>query len=251
MLTQRELEARYRGALLGRAWPLIMQVIQLVIFTFVFAEVFRVRFSIAGATSSPLVYGLWLFTGLIVWNAFSAALGTAPNAILASPHLVKRVIFPIAVIPLVTVTAPFVESAVGTLVAIVAAVIILHTLNWTIVLLPLLWIPQLLLTSGLAYALAGLSVFLRDTAQAVQPILMMLFYLTPIVYPVSALPHGFGQLLRYSPITLLVDGYRDVLLDGSFLSIAGYTGLLLFALVIFVAGVSFFRRVRPAFVDVI
>ncbi|MFZ4729735.1 MAG: ABC transporter permease, partial [Pseudanabaena sp.] len=200
-LVRRDLEARYKGSILGNLWPLVNQLSQLLIYTYVFAIVLKVKISLHGIPDNNFTFGLWLFAGLLPWVSFTGGLTQASNSVTTQPNLVKKVVFPLALLPLVPVLSAFIESAFGLMALIFFVALTTHTLHITLALLPLVWLTQLLLTSGLGYLTAGLAVFLRDIPQTLGVILNIWFYMTPIIYPASAIPENFrGWVFWLNPI---------------------------------------------------
>ncbi len=251
-LVQRDLQARYQGSMLGNFWTVANQLLQLLIFTYVFSVVLQVKLSLKGLPTNDLTYGLWLFAGLIPWNAVSAGLSQATTSVINQPNLVKKVVFPLGVLPLVPIFATFVESSVGLMILLVALVFTTQTLHTTLLLLPIVWIPQLLLTIGLGYLVAGLTVFLRDVAQTVGVILSLWFYATPVIYPASVIPENLQVwVFRLNPLTAIIESYRDLLLIGTFAHRHDLLLSYVIAFVIFIVGWHIYRRLRPAFADVL
>lgn len=251
-LVQRDLEARYKGSILGNLWPLLNQLVQLLVYTYVFSIVLQVRPQIQGLPTNSLTFGFWLFAGLIPWMAFINGFAQAATSVVSQPNLVKKIVFPLELLPLVPVLAAFIESLSGLVVAIALLGFTTQTVHSTLWLFPLVWIPQLLLTSGLAYLAAGLTVFLRDIPQTIGVLLNLLFYLTPIIYPASAIPEQFRLwVFRLNPFATVVELYRDLLLVGDVQHWMEGGALWLVSLPVFLVGRWIYQRLRPAFADVL
>ena len=252
-LVQRDMNARYKGSIFGNLWPLLNQLAQLLIYTYVFAIVLRVKLSLKGMPAdSSFVFGLWLFAGLVPWIAFSTGLIQSSGTVVGQPNLVKKVVFPLSLLPLVPVLSSFLESTFGLMALIVFVVFTTHSLHSTLLLLPLVWIPQLLLTIGLGYLAAGLTVFIRDIPQTLGILLNLLFYATPLIYPADMIPDPFRQWVFWlNPLAAVGEMYRDVILVGEVTHWGEWgvaTGL---SLAVFVAGFGCYKRLRPAFADVL
>ena len=214
-LVRRDLEARYKGSILGNLWPLLNQLSQLLIYTYVFSIVLKVKLSLKGVPENNFTFGLWLFAGLLPWIAFSSGLIQAANSVVAQPNLVKKVVFPLALLPLVPTLSTFIESSFGLMALIFFVAVSTHTLHSTLALLPLIWITQLMLTAGLGYLMAGLTVFLRDIPQTLGVILNIWLYLTPILYPATAIPETWRIWVFWlNPMTAIAEVYRDLVLVG-------------------------------------
>jgi lipopolysaccharide transport system permease protein len=253
ILVKRDLEARYKGSILGNLWSVVNQLSQLLIYTYVFSIILKVKLSLKGLPEeNSLVFGLWLFAGLSPWIAFTSGLTQAANSVVAQTNLVKKVVFPLALLPLVPVFSALVESAFGLIILIIFVALKLGTLHETLALLPFIWLPQLLLTAGLGYLTAGLTVFLRDIPQTLLVILNLWFYLTPIVYPIDVVPASVRDLVFWvNPIAAIAQIYRDLIIIGEVNHPGEWATLMVISLVVFYSGLWVYRRLRPAFADVL
>ncbi len=251
-LVRRDLEARYKGSVLGNLWPLINQLSQLLIYIYVFAIVLKVKLSLHGVPDNNFTFGLWIFAGLLPWLSFVGGLTQAASSVIAQPNLVKKVVFPLALLPLVPVLSTFIESAFGLIALIFFVAVTTHTLHTTLVLLPLVWLTQLLLTSGLGYLTAGLTVFLRDIPQTLGLVLNIWFYMTPIIYPASSIPEAFRSWVFWlNPIAAIAEVYRDIILVGEIKHWSEWGVALAISASVFLLGLSVYKRLRPAFADVL
>jgi len=251
-LVRRDLEARYKGSVLGNLWPLVNQLSQLLIYTYVFAIVLKAKLSLPGIPENNFTYGLWLFAGLLPWIAFTGGFMQAASSVIGQPNLVKKVVFPLALLPLVPVLSAFIESAFGMIALIIFVALTTHTLYTTLALLPLVWLTQLLLTAGLGYLTAGLTVFLRDIPQTLGVVLNIWFYMTPIIYPASAIPETFrGWVFWLNPIAAISEVYRDIILVGEVKHWSEWGVASAISAVIFCFGFTVYKRLRPAFADVL
>ena len=252
-LVRRDLEARYKGSILGNLWPLVNQLSQLLIYTYVFSIVLKVKLSLKGLEGDQsLTFGLWLFAGLLPWIAFTGGLLQSAASVTGQPNLVKKVVFPLALLPLVPVLSTFIESSFGLMALIFFVALLSHTLHTTLVLLPLVWVTQLLLTAGLGYFTAGLTVFLRDIPQTLAVIINLWFYLTPLVYPADVIPEQFRELVFWlNPIAAIAQVYRDLILVGEVRHWAEWGVASLISFAIFCGGLWCYRRLRPGFADVL
>lgn len=251
-LVRRDLEVRYKGSVLGNLWPLLNQLSQLLIYTYVFSVVLNVKLSLKGLPANSATFGLWLFAGLLPWIAFTGGLSQSATSVLNQPNLVKKVVFPLALLPLVPILSTFIESAFGLMALIVLVAVSSQTLHATLVLLPLIWLPQLLLTAGLGYFAAGFTVFLRDIPQTLGMVLNLWFYMTPIVYPASVIPEQFrGWVFWLNPLAAIAEIYRDLVLVGEVQHWGEWGIASAISLVVFLLGVWCYQRLRPAFADVL
>ena len=247
-LTKRELASRYRGSVLGMVWSLVTPVVMIAIFTIIFAGIFKARF---GASSSQWDYALYLFCGLLPWNAFQESLQLSASTIVGHANLVKRVVFPLETLPISISLAAVVNQLFGTIVLVVAIAILRRQFHATILFLPFILIPQLVATFGAAWLVASLGVFIRDIVQGIALILMAWMYLTPIIYPESVVPQRYRPVIDANPFTPLVRNYRYVLIEGWAPDWIGLAYFAIFAVLAFLVGYWWFARTRKNFADVI
>ncbi|WP_293330751.1 ABC transporter permease [Microcoleus sp. CAWBG58] len=252
-LVRRDLESQYKGSILGNLWPLLNQLSQLVIYTYVFSIVLKVKLQLAGfPENSDITFGVWLFAGLLPWSAFTSGLIKSGVSVVGQPNLVKKVVFPLGLLPLVPILTAFIESSLGLAALILIVAVSTQKLNATLCLLPLVWAPQLLLTAGLGYLTAGLTVFLRDIPQTLGVILNFWFYLTPIVYPASIIPEEWRSWIFWlNPMAAISEIYRDLILLGEVKHWGEWGVATLISAAVFCAGFAVYRRLRPAFADVL
>lgn len=251
-LVRRDLEARYKGSVLGNFWPLLNQFAQLLILTYVFSVVLKVRLTLKSLPDNNFTFGLWLFAGLLPWIAFSGGLIQSANSVIGQPNLVKKVVFPLSLLPLVPIFSSFIESSLGLIVLIIFVAFTSHTLHPTLALLPLVWIPQLLLTAGLGYLAAGFTVFLRDIPQTISVVLNIWMYATPIIYPATSIPSEWRDWIFWlNPMTAIVEVYRDLVINGEVKHWGEWGMSSLISLMIFCLGLWCYRKLRPAFADVL
>ncbi|MFN2414618.1 MAG: ABC transporter permease [Pyrinomonadaceae bacterium] len=238
-LARRMLVARYRGSALGLLWALLTPAVMIGVFTFLFAGVFGARFTERG---TPWEYALYLFCGLLPWTAFSETLQQSSGIVVAHANLVKRVVFPLEALPVAQALAALAAQLFGTAALVVATLVVRRELHSTLLWLPALLVPQLLLTLGGAWLVASLGVFIRDTAQVLGLVLMAWLYLTPIIYPEQVVPARFRPALELNPFTPLVRSYRRALLEGAPPDWQGLAYTTAFALAAFLFGYWWFTR---------
>jgi lipopolysaccharide transport system permease protein len=248
-LTAREVLARYRGSYLGILWTFLNPLIMLSVFTFVFGIVFQARWNRLGETTADTA--LIFFAGLIVFNVFVESLTRAPSLVLVNASYVKKVVFPLEVLSVVVLGSALFHALVNVTILLVAAFLILGYLPWTIVLFPLVLVPLVLLCLGLSWFLAGLGVYVRDIGQLVTLFVTALMFLTPIFYPLSAIPEGFRFVYALNPLSYVVEDARRVLLWGdspnwSWEVVGGVMSAAIAWL-----GYSWFQKARRGFADVL
>lgn len=247
-LARRQLVARYKGSALGIMWALLTPVVMIAIFTFIFAGIFGARF---GNSGSHWDYALHLFCGLLPWTMFQETVQLSSTTILAHSNLVKRVVFPLETLPIAQALSALGNQLFGTVALLIAILIIHREIHPSILWLPVLILPQLILTLGAAWLIASLGVFLRDIAQGIALFLMAWMFLTPIIYPESIVPEHYRPFININPFTALIRNYRRVLLEGTMPDWRGLAYFTAWALVIFIFGYWWFARTRKNFADVV
>ncbi len=247
MMVSRDFKGRYRGSLLGALWPLIQPVGHLLLYTFVFCVVLKVRF---GADTSTSNFALYLMSGLLAWGAISESFARATTCILEVPNLVKRVVFPLEVIPIVVALSAAATQIGGMLILILCAVVYQGGVHQSLLFVPLIALPQMLFTVGLSWILASLGVYVRDMRHLITLALSAWMYMTPIVYPASALPENLKFLCFLNPVAGFVTDYRRAILEGQLPDFMQYGFYSAASLAIFFFGYYFFMKTKRSFADV-
>lgn len=248
-MTRREVVGRYRGSVLGLFWSFFNPVLMLTIYTFVFSVAFKARWGEGG--ESKFEFALILFAGLIVYNLFAECINRAPTLILSNVNYVKKVVFPLEILPLVTLGAALFHGAISLGVLLIFYVMVASSLHWTVVFVPLVLLPLLLTTLGISWFLASLGVFLRDVAQTVGLLTMVLMFLSPIFYPISVLPEKYRTFLYMNPLTFIIEQMRNVVLWGKAPSWPGLIVLTAVGVLVALLGAVWFQKTRRGFADVL
>lgn len=248
-LVQREVVGRYRGSVMGILWSFFNPLLMLIVYTFVFGVVFKARWS--PGSDSKIEFALVLFAGLIVFSLFAECFARAPSLILSNVNYVKKVVFPLEILPWVVLGSALFHAFISLSVWLIAYLFLFGVPHATVLLLPLVLLPLVLLTMGLTWALASLGVYLRDVSQFIGLLTTVLMFLSPIFFPASALPEKYRHLLLLNPLTPAIEQVRDVLYWGKVPSM----GMLLvyFLGTAFVAwlGFAWFQKTRKGFADVL
>ncbi len=247
LMVKRDCIGRYKGSVLGLLWPLINPFGHLLLYTFLFSVVLKVKFGTSGSTSN---FALYLMAGLLPWGAFAEALARSSTVILEHPNLVKRVVFPLQILPLVTVLSALVTEAIAFIILLAGVLIYNHGLPSSLVFLPLIITSQILLTSGISWFVASLSVYIRDIRHLMALGLSAWMYGTPIVYPATALPEQIQFILWLNPMAGIVMDYRRVVLEGLAPDWQHYGVYTAVALVVCIIGFKFFEGTKKSFADV-
>jgi lipopolysaccharide transport system permease protein len=249
-MVRREVVGRYRGSVMGLLWSFLNPVLMLAVFTFVFSVVFKARWGVS-SSESKADFALILFVGMIIHGVFAECVNRAPSLILGNVNFVKKVVFPLEILPWVAMGATLFHAAVSVGVWAAFFLLVNGYLPWTIVFLPLVVLPLVLLTMGFAWFLAATGVYLRDVAQTTGIFTTVLLFLSPIFYPVSALPEDLRGLLSLNPLTFLIEQAREVMAWGR---VPDLYGILLYAVgasLVALLGLAWFQKTRRGFADVL
>lgn len=249
-LTKRDVIGRYKGSVLGLVWSFVNPVMLLTIYTLVFSVVFKARWGV-GEPESRSQFAILLFVGMIVHSLFSETLIRAPSLILANVSYVKKIVFPLEILPIVAMGASLFHAVVNMLVLCGALVLINGMLPWQAIFLPLVLLPLVILSLGIAWGLASLGVFLRDVVQPIGLLMTILLFASPVFYPISALPPAVQPWLMLNPLTFIIEQSRAVLIQGQF---PNFPGLLIYSIVsLLVAwgGYVWFQKTRKGFANVL
>jgi lipopolysaccharide transport system permease protein len=248
--TRRELEGRYRGSLLGLFWSFLQPLSLLAIYTFVSGVVFRTRSQ--GSTGSGLgEFALWLFCGLVAFNILAECVGRAGGLVASVPNYVKKVVFPLEVLPLAILGSAMFHAVASFVVLLVFTLVVNGSVPWTATLLPLAALPLVFLTLGLTWLLASLGVLLRDLIHAIPLAMQILFFATPIIYPIERVPDPVRTAMAFNPLAFVVEGFRRLIFQGL---PPDWTALLLWTLATFsfmLFGYAWFMKSKKAFADLL
>lgn len=243
-LIKRDVLLRYRGALFGVAWIFLSPLLMLAIFAFVFGHIFQSRWP---EQPDGMPFWLMLYSGLIVFNLFAETVSRAPSTVRSQPSYVKKIIFPVEILPLVPLGAAMVHGAFNLLILVIALACF-GQLSIDILLFPLLVIPVLLLGLGLAWFLAAWGVFIKDMSQIVPLFVQMLLFLSPVFYPASAVPVFLQPAYQLNPIGAVIEAVRAALL-GQPVDWASWLAALAAGLLAALLGLMFFSHARDEFAD--
>lgn len=248
-MTRREVVGRYRGSMLGIVWSFFNPVLMLAVYTFVFSIVFKARWQ--AGSDSKTEFAIVLFAGMIVFGIFSECINRAPSLVLGNPNYVKKIVFPLEVMPWVSLGSALFHAVISLAVLLLFSLVVNQTLPWTVLLLPAVVLPLILLVLGLGWFLGALGVFLRDVSQTVGLATTVLMFLSPVFYPLTALPEEFRQLLLLNPLALIIESARDVLIWGRAPAWQALTLHGLFSLLVAWLGFVWFQKTRKGFGDVL
>lgn len=251
-LIRRNIEARYRGSMLGLIWSFALPLLMLAIYTFVFSVIFKAKFGDI-PNDNKLAFALVMFSGMAIFNIFSESILTSCVIITGNPNYVKKVIFPLEILPVSQVLSSLILSMPWFLLLFVGTgfIGVPFTLSWTMLFLPLTIIPLLLFTSGVAFFAASLSVYIRDLQYLVGVIMQILFFITPIFYPISGVPEKYRFILRLNPLSPIVEQTRELFLYGHHPDYFVCLFSLLIGFLCFQLGGFWFVKTKKGFADVL
>ena len=246
---KRDVLARYRGSVLGLAWAVLTPLLMLGVYTFVFREVFKVRWQ-GGTQLGGLDFALQLYAGLIVFNFMAECINRAPRLVVDQSTLVKKVVFPLEILAWIPPLSGLFQLLIGAAVLLLAAALA-GSLQLTVVLLPLVWLPLLPLALAAGWFLAALGVFVRDIGQVVGLAVNLLMFLCPVFYPMEVFPERWRFWLYLNPLTIVIEETRNVALLGRIPDLAALGALFAVALLLAVLAGFWFRVLRKGFADVL
>ncbi|MFZ5569098.1 MAG: ABC transporter permease [Thermodesulfobacteriota bacterium] len=249
-MTRREVIGRYRGSILGLAWSFSNPLLMLAVYTFVFSVVFKARWGM-GEQETRTQFAVMLFAGLIVYNLLAEAANRAPGVILANANYVKKVVFPLEILPVVSVAAALFQCLVSLAVLLMAIFLFNGFLHWTVILFPLILLPLVAVSAGVSWGLASLGVYIRDVGQFIGIVTAVLLFVSPVFFPITALPEAYRPWMMANPLAFIIEQSRDVLVWGR---LPDWPGLLVYsaaALVVAWLGFAWFQKTRKGFADVI
>jgi len=247
-MSKREVVGRYKGSAMGLLWSFFNPILMLAVYTFVFSAIFKARWP--GVTNNLEFAGI-LFAGLIVYSLFSECVSRAPTLILSNVNYVKKVVFPLEILPWVALGSSLFHAAISIIVMLGFMFFLRGSIHYTALLFPLVITPLLLLTMGFSWALASLGTYIRDVGQAIGIVMMAMMFMSPIFYPASAFPEAYQKFFYVNPLTFIIEQSREVLLWGNMPSWTGLGLYFVASAVIAWIGFAWFQKTRRGFADVL
>lgn len=248
-LIKRDIVGRYRGSAFGMLWSLIYPVFMLGVYTFVFSIIFNARWHTDSGSKAE--FALILYAGLLIFNLFAECIGRAPTLVVSNVNYVKKVVFPLDILPLVSLGAALFHFLVSLVVWLVFYLILFGLPHLTVLFMPFMLLPLICLTLGVSWFFASLGVYLRDIGQMVGILTTVLMFLSPIFYPVSAIPERYQAFIYLNPLTLNIEQARALMVSGQVPSLAIYGLQLTASLLIAWLGYAWFQKTRKGFADVL
>lgn len=252
-MSRREVVGRYKGSVMGLLWSFLNPLFMLAVYTFFFAVVFKSRWGAApsGSEESKTLFAVLLFVGMIVHGLFAEVLNRAPNLILSNMNYVKKVVFPLEILPVISMGSALFHSIVSLCVLLLVFVAFNGFLHWTVIFLPFIFLPLVILTLGLAWILSSLGVFVRDVGQTIGLAMTVMLFLSPVFYPITSLPERLRPWMLANPLTFIIEQARAVVIWGQLPDWSGLLAYIALSTLVAWLGFAWFQRTRKGFADVL
>jgi lipopolysaccharide transport system permease protein len=249
-MMRREVLGRYQGALFGLVWSFFNPILMLVVYTFVFNVVFKTRWGGIG-DENKISFAIVLFVGLIIHGLFAECVNRAPSLIIYNTSYVKKIVFPLEILPVVAMGSTLFHTLASLTVLLSGFLIVNNQLHWTVLLFPIVTFPLIVTTMGITWFLASLGVFVRDVGQTVGIVTTIMLFLSPVFFPVSALPKEIQFWMIINPLTFMIEQSREILIWGRLPNWVGLAIYMCGSLVVAWAGYWWFQKTRKGFADVL
>lgn len=252
-LTSREILSRYKNSALGLVWAIVQPFVMLLVYSFVFSVVLKARWSVQGGNDAEMSghvgYALTLFCGLLVFNLFAENANRAPGLILENPNYVKRMVFPLQLIPLGVLAGTLLHMMIG--LAIVAIWVLFMRPLWpdALLALPFAIFPLLLFSIGCAWLLSAVGVFFRDLTNVLPPLTQLLLFLSPVFFPIEALPSTLRGYLSLNPLAHVMENIRGIIISNRWPSLEGVVLQTLLSGCFALTALYVFKRLSRRFSD--
>lgn len=249
-LARRDVIGRYRGSVMGLAWSFFHPLLMLTVYTFVFSVVFKTKWGVE-TEGGQAAFAVILFAGMVVHGLFAEVLNRTPSLILQNTNYVKRVIFPLEILPLTSLISALFHTVISVGVLLLAIVVLHGQLHWTALLLPVVLMPLIVLSLGVAWFLAAIGVYVRDVGQVMGVAATVLLFVSPVFFPLSAIPPTFQKFILLNPLTFIIEQLRAVLLFGQLPNAAGLGIYFMMSVLVMWLGFACFQKMRKGFADVL
>ncbi len=249
-MTKREITSRYRGSALGMLWSFINPLLMLIVYTFVFSVVFKAKWP-GTVEESKSQFAIILFAGMIVHAFYCEVLNLSSNTIVGNSNYVKKVVFPLEVLTLITTFAALFNMFISTLVLFAINLILGDSIHWTILLTPVVVLPLFILTIGSGWLVSALGVYIRDISQFMGVLTSLLLFLSPVFFSLNSLPAEFRGIIELNPLTFIIEQFRKVFIFGELPDFIGLIEYAFFSLIFTLISYKLFNKLRKGFADVI
>ena len=248
-MTKREVVGRYRGSIFGLFWSFFNPIVMLLVYTFVFGVVFKARWP--GGMATQREFAVIVFTGLTVFTLFAELTNRAPSLIVSNVNYVKRVVFPLEILPCIALGTSLFHTCISLLILLTAHLVLNGILHWTFVFFPFVLLPLIAVCLGLAWFLASLGTFVRDVGQMVGVVTQILMFLSPVFYPPAAIPSPLRPILKLNPLAFIMEQMREIIIYGHLPSWVGLAMHLGLGILVAWTGLCWFQKTRNGFANVL
>lgn len=248
-LTRRDAIGRYKGSLLGILWSFLTPIFMLSVYTFVFSEVFKARWTTG--TGSKTEFAIVLFVGIIIFNFFSECVSRAPTTILSNANFVTKIIFPLEILPIVNLLSALFHAFISLSILLIFELFTMSEIPVTFWQFPIVLLPLIFFLLGLSWFLSATSVFIRDIGQTIGIFITALMFLSPIFFPISSLPEQWQHFAQLNPLSLPIEQGRNVLIWRKSMDLVSWLISLGISTLIAWLGFVWFQKVRRGFADVL
>jgi lipopolysaccharide transport system permease protein len=246
---KREVAGRYKGSFLGLFWSFITPLLMLSIYTFVFGFVFKSRWR--AASDDHIEFAVVMFVGILAHNLISECLTRAPMLVVGNPNYVKKVVFPLQTLPWIAIGTALFHMLVASVILLVAILLWQGHIPWTVIFVPVILLPFVVLIAGLVWFLASFGVFMRDLGQVMGIVSSLLMFMAPVFYPLTSVPPRLRSVIMLNPLTFIIDQIRTVAIWGGQVNWLGWAIYAVIAYVIATLGLLWFQKTRKGFADVL
>lgn len=248
-MVRRDIMGRYRGSVMGLAWSFFNPLLMLLIYTFVFAGVFKARWGV-GPEETKADFAIVLFVGMILHGLFAECVNRSPGLIVSNVNYVKKVVFPLEILPWIAFGSALFHTTISFLVLLLAQLFISHSIPWTVIFFPFILIPLIFATMGFSWFLASLGVYLRDVGHITSSFTTVLMFISPVFYPMDS----FGKyqaILKYNPLAYLIEEARNTMIFSKVPDLERWGLMVILGYLIGWAGFVWFQKTRKGFADVL
>lgn len=249
--TKREFDLKYKGSMLGGLWSFITPLLMLAVYTFIFSVVFNARWGLE-QSDNKFEFAMIIFSGLIMYNIFNETVSKSTTIILSNVNYVKKVIFPLEILPFTALLSSLINALLNILVLILGIMIFVPGWNIEgIIISTIFLIPISLFSLGFAYIVASVGVYIRDLTYTIGVFLNILFYVTPIFYPISLVPEFMHPIMNLNPLTFLIEGFRNAVFASELPNFIHFLTFTLIGYLFMLLSFYLFHKLKRGFADVI
>ncbi|WP_279027651.1 ABC transporter permease [Gibbsiella quercinecans] len=248
-LTKRDIESRYKGSAMGTVWAVVNPLIMLCVYSFVFSVVFQAKWG--ALPQGKGVFAVVLFAGLIIFNFLAECIGRGPSVFTGNVNYVKKVVFPLGCLPISAALSALFNFFVSFIILLIAELIVFGHIPLSALLFPVFFLPIFIIGIALLFILSSLGVYLRDISQAVPIIITFLMFLSPIFYPLSAIPEAYRPIMAINPLAFLIENTRELLIMGNVIPLISFVMLYIISVCFFAFAFYVFKKTKKGFADVI